>query len=331
MYRCRLPSLLGLSVFVFICLLVVSPRAQANEVRIAVSKSPLSLPFFVAKEKDLFAKHNVKTALIECLGGNKCMKELNEGRVDMATASELPFMFAAFDLKPINLIATFVTNKDDMKFVVRKSVIKGGVSSLLGKRVGFVERASSHYYMDLVLLYHGIDPRSVVPVPMGAGALAGALNNGEVDAISVWEPWGQVALDMGGDTLEVLHVPKLYSQTFNLMVSNEFRQIQPRQISAILLALDEAIRFIKSNPEDAKRIMARDAGIDQRTVSASWNTHQFELSLQQSFLTTVQGQARWAMREGHVGEKVGEPEFFNFIDPSFLRKHRPSSVDFVYP
>jgi ABC-type nitrate/sulfonate/bicarbonate transport system substrate-binding protein len=307
------------------------PLAWANEPRIAVSKSPLSLPFFVAKEKNLFAAHKVEPVLVECLGGIRCVKELTEGRVDMATSSELPFMFAAFEDKPISLVSTFVTNKDDMKFLVRKSALKGDAKALVGKRIGYVEKSASHYYMDLFLLYKGVDPKSTLPVPMGVDALANALAKGEVDAISVWEPWGQIALRMSGGDVAVLDSPRLYSQTFNLLLGNEYRLTHLRKSIAVLSALDDAIQFIKKNPDEAKRILARDVGLDAETVKAVWPTYQFELSLQQSLLSTVQGQARWARREGHVAAKLAEPEFLNFIDSSLLRKIKPNAVDFVYP
>ncbi|MFP5483295.1 MAG: ABC transporter substrate-binding protein [Gammaproteobacteria bacterium] len=326
----RLP-IARISSALFCALMGLSSLGWASEPRIAVSKSPLSLPFFVAAEKNMFVKHKVEPVLIECLGGNRCVKELTEGRVDMATSSELPFMFAVFQGKPISLVTTFNTNKDDMKFLIRTAAVKGGVKDLAGKRSGYVEKASSHYYMDLFLLYNGIDPKTTVPLAMGADALANALVRGEVDAISVWEPWGQIALNLGGADVEVLNAPKLYSQTFNLLVSNEYRLTQMRKSTAVLSALDEAIQFIKKNPDEAKGIMARKVGIDSETVKAAWPTYQFELTLQQSLLSTVQGQARWARREGHVGAALPEPEFLNFVDSSLLRKIKPNAVDFVYP
>lgn len=315
----------------FLLTLASSTAAFADEPRIAVSRSPLSLPFFVAKEKNLFPKYGVAPIITECLGGNRCILELIDGKADMATTSELPFMFAAYQGKPISLVVTFVTNKDDMKFVVRKSAIPAGIKSIVGKRVGYVERASSHYYMDLFLLYQGIDPKSVIPVPMGAEALAAALAKGDVDAISAWEPWGQVALELGGADVEVMTTPRLYSQTFNLLVSNQHKQMQPRQITAVLNALGEAIQFIKNNPEESKLILGRHVGVDEKTVNYMWPIYRFDLLLQQSLLTTLQGQARWAKRESHVEASLPEPEFLKFIDPAILRKINPVAVDFAYP
>lgn len=307
------------------------PRAQANEPRLAVSKSPLSLPFFVAREKALFAKYKLKPVWVECLGGNRCMKEMLEGRVDMATSSELPFMFAAFERKPISLVTTFVNNKDDMKFVVRKSAIEKGMRQLVGKRIGFVERASSHYYMDLFLLYQGIDPKDVVPVPMNADQLSAALAKGEVDAISVWEPWGHIALREGGAEVKVLEAPRLYTQTFNLSVTNDYKTANKAKVLAMVEVLRDANAFIQRNPEEAMMIMARDTGLSLEFVKLAWHTHMFELSLQQSLLSTLQGQARWAVREGHIKSVLPEPEFLNFIDSGFLRRVSPNSVDFVFP
>lgn len=305
--------------------------AWSGEPRIAVSKSPLSLPFYVAREKNLFARHKVQPALVECLGGSRCIKEMIEGRADMATASELPFMFEVFEGRPITLIATFATNKDDMKFVVRKEIIKGGVKALVGKRIGFVNKTASHYYKDLLLLYYGIDPQSIVAVPMLPEALAMALSKGEVDAVSAWEPWGYAARGLGGNTVTVLDSPKLYSQTFNLLANNNYRLTQLRKMTGVLAALDEAIQFIKKNPAEARQILARDVGMDPETIKVVWSDYQFELTLQQSLVTTLQGQARWARGEGHVSQSLADPEFLHFIDSSLLRKIRPNAVDFVYP
>lgn len=314
----------------FVILSFFSTISWADGPRIAVSKSPLSLPLFVAKEKNLFAKHQVDPVFVECMGGNRCMQMLLDSRVDMATASELPFMFAAYRAEPITLIATMVNNKDDMKFLVRKSAAPKGIQSLAGKRVGFVKHASSHYFMDVFLLYQGLDPRSIVPVPMRADELAAALAKGDVDAISVWEPWGHIALEMGGSKVEVVTSPRLYSQTFNLLVDNTYRVAELTRITSVLLALNDAIQFIKKNPQEAKRILARDAGLAPEIVDVLWPTYRFELSLNQSLITTLQGQARWAKREGHVEPLPVDPKLMSFIDSSLLKKINPNFVDFVY-
>ncbi|HEX4918080.1 MAG TPA: ABC transporter substrate-binding protein [Limnobacter sp.] len=305
--------------------------ASAAEPRLAVSKTPLSLPFFVARDKGLFEKYKLKPVWVECMGGNRCMKEMLEGRVDMATSSELPFMFAAFDGRPVSLVTTFVNNKDDMKFVVQKSVVQKGIKNLIGKRIGFVERSSSHYYMDLFLLYQGIDPKAVVQVPMNADQLASALANQEVDAISVWEPWSHIALSLGGNAVRVLDAPRLYTQTFNLSVNNDYKQANLAKVGAMVEVLRDANAFIQRNPEEAQRIMARDTGLSLEFVKLAWNTHMFELSLQQSLLSTLQGQARWAVQENHIKAGRPEPEFLNYIDSSFLRRVAPNAVDFVFP
>lgn len=305
--------------------------ASASELRLAVSKSPLSLPFFVAREQKLFEKHNVKLRWIECLGGNRCIKDLVEDRADMATSSELPFMFALMDGNPITMVATFATAKDDMKFIANRNAVTNGVAGLKGKRIGFVARASSHYYKDLFLLYNGLDPKEVVHVPMNADKLPNALLGGEVDAISVWEPWGQITLNRGAAQVVLLEAPKLYTQTFNLSVSNSYLVSGKAELRRLLQAIQEANLFIKTRPAEAKAIMAHSAGLETDLVEGVWPTLLFQLSLQHSLLSTLQGQTRWAKREGHVPQGTPEPDFLNFIDPTHLRQVVPNAVDFAYP
>ena len=104
-----------------------------------------------------------------------------------------------------------------------------------------------------------------------------------------------------------------------------------RDLSAAFHEVEVGLHIPPRTKGRPYRIMVRDAGVEPDMVEAVWPIYRFELSLQQSLLTTVQGQARWAKREGHVQSSLPEPEFLNSIDASLLRKVKPSAVDFVFP
>lgn len=315
-----------------LALLLAAQRADAADtVRIAVPPSPMSLPFYVAIERKFFEKYQIKPVLVECSSGQECVRALGKGQADLASSSELPVMFAAFDNHPISVLATLVTNKDDLKFLVSRHSIEQGQLNLHGKRIAYVPKSASHYYMDTFLMFKGVDTRDVVKVPMDAAVLTKALLQGRVDAIAIWEPLAEQALQLGGGEIVQVGAPRLYTQTHNVSVRNQFKTKNSAQVRGALKALDEAIDYIRDYPSRAQALLLRKNLASQEHIRKNWNHYTFRMTLQQSLVTSLQGQARWAKREGHVGNSlVKEPEYLNYIDASFLREHKSDHVDFVY-
>lgn len=324
-----------LSTWIYSLLLALLLAAQsadaADVVRIAVPPTVMSLPVYVATERKFFEKHQVNPVLIECSSGQDCIKALGQGKADLASSSELPVMFAAYDNNPISVLATLVTNKDDLKVLVSRNLLQNGRLSLAGKRIGYVPKSSSHYYMDTFLLFKGVDPQQVIKVPMAASELPQALQQGRVDAISIWEPMAEQALQLGGRDIVQVDAPRLYTQTFNVSVRNQFKNKHAAQVRGVMKALSEAVDYIRDYPSRAQALLLRKKMVSQEHIEKNWNDYTFRMTLQQSLVSTLQGQARWAMREGHVQNNLPkEPEYLNYIDASFLREHKSDQVDFVY-
>jgi ABC-type nitrate/sulfonate/bicarbonate transport system substrate-binding protein len=309
-----------------------STYAAADRVRIAAPPSLMSLPVYVATERGFFEKYKVKPQLIECSSGQDCMKALGQGEADIAISSELPVMFAAYEHNPISVLATMVTNKDDLKFLASRNLLSGGQLNLVGKRIGYVPKSSSHYYMDIFLLFKGIDPQDVLKVPMSdSKALTQALLEGDVDAISIWEPEADQVLHQGGGEVVKVDAPRLYTQTFNVSVHNQFKHRQKGDVHGVVKALGEAVDYICNYPSRAKAAALRNNLARQEYLEKNWHEYTFRMTLQQSLVSTLQGQARWAQREGHIQAVASNtPEYLNYIDAMFLREHKSAHVDFVY-
>lgn len=312
-------------------LLAAQSAEAAQSVRFAVPQTPMSLPFYVAAERKFFEKYQVKPVLVDCKSGQDCLQALGRGTADVAGSTELPVMFAAYEDKPISVLATFASNKDNLKFLVSSTLLNDGKLNLVGKRIGYVPKSASHYYMDIFLLFKGIDPKQVIKVPMAVSELTKALLKGSVDAIAVWEPWAVKILQQEGNDIALVPAPFLYTQTFNLSVRNQFKHIQPSAVHGVMKALDDAVNYIRDYPSRAQSTLLRYKLANQEYIDSNWQAYNFRIALQQSLVSTLQGQARWAKREGHVRiSATEEPEYLNYIDASFLREHKSDRVDFVY-
>jgi NitT/TauT family transport system substrate-binding protein len=147
-----------------------------------------------------------------------------------------------------------------------------------------------------------------------------------VDALCIWEPFvSRIQLELGED-VQLVPIPKLYTETFNLIAMNSAIQARPKDMEKIVLALKDSTQFIQNNPDKAKALAAKRLGVPIVLIDKIFDDYRYRLSLNRSLRRTMEGQARWASREGHVDPKLPQPNFTGFVNPKFLKSVEPSAV-----
>ncbi|HEX4842893.1 MAG TPA: ABC transporter substrate-binding protein [Limnobacter sp.] len=308
-------------------LLFVIAKAQAMEpVRLGVSKNILSLPVVVAQQKGFFRKHGVTVNILDCPSGAKCMANMLEGQSDMATATELPVVLHGFKRQDFAIVATFVSSSNDLKVLAKVSANIKSPLDLEGKRVAFIPGTASQYFLDTVLIYNGVDPQRVHRQPMSIDEAVKAMGEGKLDAVSLWEPHMSIMRKAGGKQVQLVPVPRLYIETFNLIASERMIQQRPQDIPRILMAVRDGIAFIEDNPKAASALLVDRLGVDLATIESVLDDYRFKLSLNKSLPRTMDGQARWAMRAGHAPENAKQPNMLTLLAPQFLQAVDPHAV-----
>ncbi len=305
--------------------MAASGASAADSLRIAVSRTPLSLPLFVAQEKGYFAAEGLDVQVDECLGGQRCLKSVLEGRADLATVGDLPIALNSFDRTDYSVIATFVNSNDDLKLIARQGGGSAEPLALAGKRIGVVIGSSAQYFLDLHLLNVGVDPRGLQIINFAPEETVDALVSGKVDAIAVWEPYGFLALKAMGTKARVLPVSSGYIPTFNLVAHRQWVGTRDASLVRVLRALQRSEQFIQQQPEAAKAILRKRLQLEQAFVDWVWPSFAYRLALDQALLTTMESQARWALREGHIKGK-NHPNFLTLVHTAPLRAVKPTAV-----
>ncbi|HEY0819936.1 MAG TPA: ABC transporter substrate-binding protein [Rhizobacter sp.] len=307
---------------------LVPGLAWAEPLRLAVSRTPLSLPLYVAEEKGYFSAEGVEVQMQECLGGQRCLSQLLEGRAEFATVADLPLALAAFQRKDFAIVASFVSAADDLKIVLRGP--RGGrEASLTSRRIGVPLGSAAQYHLDLHLIVSGIDPRTVRIVDVRPEQLVEQLVAGQVDAIACWEPYGFQALKALNGNGHVLAAANGYIQTFNLVVQRRLAGPQDAAIERVLRALRRAEQFIQQTPDEARAILRRRLAMEQDFLDFAWPSFSYRLGLDQALIATLESQARWALREGQVpGQASGRatPNYLSFVHAAPLRKVKPTAT-----
>ena len=113
--------------------------------------------------------------------------------------ADMPVVFESFKRQDFCIIATFAYSFPFVKIIARKdSGIKKGVD-LKGKKVGANRETSSHFFLGIFLIHNRLSISDVEMINIRTVDLPAALKNNEVDAISVWQPYTQNAMQLLGD------------------------------------------------------------------------------------------------------------------------------------
>ena len=300
----------------------------AAPLTLAVAQTPMSLPLFVAQHQGYFAAEGLELRMVECVSGARCLAEVLDGSADLATSAGTPIVLRSFGRSDFVVIGTFATTPEDTKLLVRKSAGLRQPSQLAGRRIGVTFGTSGQFFLESYLMLHGLDPAQVVAVNLAPQEMSQALAAGRVDAVAVFEPhaWRTVQAQ-AGDVLQ-LSGTGVYHVTFNLVAARRLAGARDAELTSLLRAVERAERLIQEQPRVAQRILRERLGGDQRFVDWVWPGLRFRLGLEQSLLTTLENEARWALRRGHVaGSRV--PNYLRLLHSAPLKAMSPESVGVV--
>ena len=311
--------------FTVLAACVPGVAAAADALRIAVSRAPVGLPLYVAQQRGFFADEHLDVAIIDCVGGTRCLRLLLDDKADLATTSEMPVVLRAFGDADAAIIATMAHATDNLKLIARKAsgVIRS--EQLDGRKVGVIAGTAAQYLLETHLLNVGVDPHRVTMVPLQPEETVPALQSGRIDAIAVWEPYGYAALH-GADAVGLrLPLSGGYIESYNLVGRRSRLAQQDAQLVRLLRAIDRAEQFIAAHPAEAQAILREQLKLDQHFVDWVWGGLGFRLSLDQALLTTMDGEVRWAQREGHVAGGT-RPNVLTLIHAGPLKAVKPAAV-----
>lgn len=304
-----------------------TPVWAAADLIFAVAKIPLSLPVYVAEAEGYFKAENLALRIVDCEIGRQCLERLLDGQAQLATATGSPIVFASLRGAKFSILATIANSRTYNKIITRRGLGIAAVADLRSKRVGTFPGTSAHHHLELSLLAAGVDPSSVTIVPIQPATAARSLASGETDAEAVFEPFAFDVIHALGSQALVLPSRRLVTDTWNIVVSKSLDGQREVDLQRLCRALDRAIQFAADNPERARTIFQARLGLDREAFDRAWQDISFAIELRQSLITGLEGQARWAIRQGHVTGAV--PNFLDYVRPDPLARVRAGAVSVV--
>lgn len=307
----------------------VTPR---DKITIAIPGEPLNALLIIAKELGLFSREGIDLAVKDDYStgtGARALEGMLAGDVDVTTSADTAIVFKSFERQDFRIVASHGSSDNDPRIVARKDKGITKLSDLRGKRIGTPKGTTMHFFLHVLLVKNGISEKDVAIRYGKLEELPLALAQGEIDALSVREPYVSQATKLLGGNAVVFAEPGLYVKTLNVVALDSFIKERPEAIKKLLRALIRAEEFARKEPDQAMKIVSNRLQLSQSEMAALRPDLDLRVSLDQRLLLSLEDQARWAIKN-KLTDRMAAPNYLNFIYPDGLEAVRPAGVTIIH-
>jgi NitT/TauT family transport system substrate-binding protein len=312
------------SCIAFAALAVALPLANAADVpiRMGVDVGVNSLPFWIANERGLFAKHGLRTVERTYDSGFLGLLAIGANEGDTSSQSDTPTLTLTGKGIDAVVVAVMARSADNYKIVGKKDI--RSAKDLKGRKYGMTLGSACEYVGVNYLNKNSLSRTDVNVVGGDPSELAPLLARGDLDAACFWEPWGRKTIALSPSTLHVIGTGRdIYAVNMYLTVRRKFAEEHPDAVVGLLEALKEANAYIASHPQEAADIIKRKHRVDEAMARDLAKDFQYELKLDQQSLATMRDVGKWLVENKKL---QALPDWKSLIDTRFLRKVEPAAV-----
>lgn len=301
------------------------PPITDEKITIACATLPETAVAQVAKSRGYYREERLDAAVRLHAYGKLALQDVLEGRADFATVAETPVMFAVLGGEKIAIIATIQTSKKNHAIIARKDRGVRTPQDLKGKKIATTAGITADYYMDAFLATQGIARRDITIVNLKPEDCESAIASGVVDAVSTFYPHLSRVQKKLGENGITFYDEDIYTETFNVVATQEFVRAHPGIVRKMLRALIKAEAFIAENQDASQKIVAEFCGIGIDLVREIWTDSHFAVRLDQSLILALEDESRWAINGGLT--RAGKvPNYLDFIYFDGLATVKPQAM-----
>ena len=293
-----------------------------------IAKMTLALPtqisagaLFVATERNFFAEQGLAVTTSTHVLGREALQAVLLGKADLAVLADTPFMFAVMKGEKIATVATIFGSRKTLAVLGRKDRHITRAEDLDGKTIGTMFGTNAQYFLDGLLLAHGVPRNSVTVVDIAPESLEAALRDGRVDAITSFNP---KLADAVGERATTIYGEDLFVYRFMVVGKQSYIDSHPTEVRLLLAAIEQGNRFIHDQPASAKTAIGKAIGHSPALMTKYFEPNDFQITLDQSLLLSLGDQTRWAMRQRLVPDGP-VPNYLDYVRQAPLDALQPSA------
>jgi ABC-type nitrate/sulfonate/bicarbonate transport system substrate-binding protein len=305
-----------------------SEPEKKESLTIGMEATAVNSLIYIAQDMGFFSANNLEVIINDSYpSGAAATAGMLESKADISTAAELALVRYAFAGKPVLTLGS-IDMFMHMKLISRKDLGIESISDFEGKKIGVPIKTAADFKLDRFLKLHGVDTSKITILDVQAPDAVDALINGAVEAVVTWQPNVMIIQDALGERAVTWQVQSGQLMYGILMTTERWIKKNPDLAKRLMKSLLEAEDYLIQNADQAKGIVQKSLGYDERYLETIWPEHQFTVRLDQSLILAMEDQARWMM-ENNMTEEKNVPDFLDYISTQGLESVKPVAVNLI--
>jgi NitT/TauT family transport system substrate-binding protein/sulfonate transport system substrate-binding protein len=252
-----------------VVLAVTSGAVAAQDmlpIRIGAAGAVDHAPVFAGVERGIFAEHGLDADVVMYQSGVDMVNGLLNGAQEVNVMGSVPYLTGLARGFPLVLIGHLHGDPNRDSYSDNQSIIAsagsgvaaGDIAALEGKRIGLPRGTGAEGFLLGVLgsIDLGEDDVELINVP--PAELVTALNQGDVDAVAIWQPWGATAVTQveGAVLVQAGGCPQCYDPGTILTTEDQVSD-NAETLERFMAAFAESQAWVRANNDAAAEINMR--------------------------------------------------------------------------
>lgn len=323
-----------LHVLVLLCLLLLllpgctRQQEPVRKLTVATYYGEQSALVLYAAKSGMFRKEGLNVTLLQSQSGVTATDAVINGTADIATAAEFVFVSKNGNAPGLRILCSVDESKSISMIALASSRI-AKPADLRGKRIGVTRSSVAEYFLDRFLSDQGIASEEVVLEYLSPDKLLGALQNGSLDAVTVWNPVADQIRQRFADKVLSWSAQSVQLYHFVLVTDHKTVQLKPEALRLFLTALVKAEQEMRKNPPKMRKVVAKTLAVSPERLEKVWSEHDFGVRLNRSLVVALEMQTRWAMGKGMI-PSGRLPNYLGLIELELLKQVNSQAVTIIH-
>ncbi len=312
---------LGMAAFAALLGFAAMPAdAQKTKMVIATGVDPSFSQFYVAKEAGLFDKNGLDVTINTGASGSAMVPFLINNQINAAYGSDLAGVVnhnvdnnviavadGTYLLKWLSVVGRNMNTLDDLK----------------GKRVGVAKGTGSEIFWAGVVKKFNLTPADYKIVDVEAPEMLAAVERGDIDGFSVWEPWPTRTLQTIKGTKILVDAEGIYNNRNYIYMNRGWIEQNRDAAERFVKSLCEANDVIEKDRDGAIKLVSKFLNMPSALTSELMPKVVYNMNWTDGSLKTIKDAADLLTEQ----KKLKAPlDYAKYVYPDLLKKVRPEAV-----
>lgn len=305
---------------------VWSPAAaESNQFSIGTGVDPAFSAFYIADRLGIFESNGLEVDLKTGPSGSAMVGLLNQNQLQAAFGAEQAGLLNSLLDPNVTVIGEGAALQRWFGIVGRDIPDLDG---LKGKRVGVAQGTGSEIFWLTMLEKLGLSAKEYEVINVDAPEMIAALERGDIDAYSAWEPWLSKGLQAIPDTKILRDNEGIIEGRVYFYVNQEWARANPNTARKFVDSLIEATRVINEEPDRAVPVIAQFLKLDEALLKGMLPKIRFDVRLDQQSIDNL----RLGERQLADAKRLrGKVDWSKFVASDLLKAAASDKVSFELP